>query len=173
MSLAVSNDVYDSQSAGVCLRLFGLSCRLASGGVIAANLLLMLSAKPSGCTSDFRLVLPFGIHVRLKLVPQHHLFMSFCHDMSRTQKLSACLQFEHDPEAFGVNTVPNPPTDFERESASSEVDDSASEASCESSRPSSLHRRTRPVPNKMRQQLRRAVLLAAATASIVTLAKRK
>lgn len=89
------------------------------------------------------------------------------------ERRQRCQPFEHDPEAFGVNTVPNPPTDFERESASSEVDDSASEASCESSRPSSLHRRTRPVPNKMRQQLRRAVLLAAATASIVTLAKRK
>ena len=83
------------------------------------------------------------------------------------------MQFDHDPEAFGVNTVPNPPSDFERESASSEVDDSASEASCESARPSSLHRRVRPPPNLMKRRLRRAVVLAAAAASVVTLAKRK
>lgn len=82
------------------------------------------------------------------------------------------MQFDHDPEAFGVNTVPNPPSDFERESASSEVDDSASEASCESARPSSLHRRVRPPP-LMKRRLRRAVVLAAAAASVVTLAKRK
>ncbi len=83
------------------------------------------------------------------------------------------MQFDHDPEAFGVNTVPNPPSNFERESASSEVDDSASEASCESARPVSLHRRSRPVPNKMRQRLRRAVVLTAGVAGIVTLARRK
>ena len=46
----------------------------------------------------------------------------------------ACrVQFERDPDAFGVNTVPNPPARSERASAAStscsEIDDTASEAS--------------------------------------------
>lgn len=83
------------------------------------------------------------------------------------------MQFDYDPEAFGVNTVPNPPSDLEKESAYSEVDDSASESSCESVQTSTFRRRAPERPNKWKRRCRRAVVAAAAVGGIMALAKRK
>ena len=83
------------------------------------------------------------------------------------------MQFDHDPEAFGVNTVPNPPSDSEKELGYSEADDSASEASCESMRPTSLRRRPSTGQNKMRRRLRKVAVASAIVAGMVTLGRRK
>lgn len=83
------------------------------------------------------------------------------------------VQLDDDPEAFGVNTVPNPPTEEEWGSACSEVDDSASESSCESAVPTSFRHRPAPRPNKLRRQLQKAAVVAAGCAGVMAVARRK
>ena len=83
------------------------------------------------------------------------------------------MQFEDDPEAFGVNTVPNPPAAAEK--TPSEADDSISEISLEDSEPCARERRSthRRRPAKRKGLGPKLVVAAAAGAAALLLGRRR
>jgi hypothetical protein len=77
------------------------------------------------------------------------------------ERRQRCQPFATDPEAFGVNTTPNPPTQSERQAAESLTgDDSASELSSVGVARQGSGTVPRPAP--LRRGLRKLVLAAAA-----------
>lgn len=83
------------------------------------------------------------------------------------------MQFEQDPQAFGVDTVPNPPMDSER--TPSEEDDSISEISVEESEVCASIKRPniRPRPAKRKKMLPRILVGAAIGFAAVALNRPK
>jgi hypothetical protein len=79
------------------------------------------------------------------------------------------MQFANDPNAFGVDTMPNPPSESERESLAG--DDSASELSSVGvARQSSGGR---PPARPLRRGLRKLVLAAVVVGAAVALKPRR
>ena len=82
------------------------------------------------------------------------------------------MQFDSDPQAFGVNTVPNPPTQLEKENLESVAgDDSASELS--SVVPASSARRDTSSRAPSRRGLRKVLLAAVAVGAAAVVKSRR